>query len=444
MRAPKMTAPPPTLVRLHDGLGGRHRPEAVARALLPLLANELSWRERWTLSRVATAGWGYSYLSTRFDPVASSERPVAVLAELMGTDPPAASDPEAIRALLAAARARLGMTEGRTSFKYDRENREARRARGVDLSRRRYDKLFRLVGRLEVYLVERAEQEALFGLNRFAKTAFAAELPLERFAVSTASAAFVAYYAANLARRSLFIAGPQARAFDQVAEMLFARCERADDTDWYAVAHVFPRADVLGRVSVQERVELLERVLRVLEETAARLEVVATRDSLDLERMIVRKGNDSSTWNTLAGAWNRARDYWIALVYSLDQEAFFDAFLPGKVLRLMAADVAAWHRLKGNTVHDDTSVWAVLPKPWDVVAGRESCGRAEVEAACRRFGIDPEQTGWSAPRPRTTVETWRPTPETVHGVVVDHPELALFLRKVGAFSGKSLRLQPVD
>jgi hypothetical protein len=185
-------------------------------------------------------------------------------------------------------------------------------------------------------------------------------------------------------------------------------------------------------------------VLALLEETAARLEVIAVRDHLDLERMIVRKGNDSSTWNGLAGAWNRARDYWIAIIYALDQEAFFDAFLPGKVLRLMAADVAAWHRMTGKTVHDDTSVWAALPKPWDVVAGRTACGRADVEAACRRFGIDPEKTGWTAPRPRTAVDAWRATPETVHGVVVNHPELALFLRKVGVFSGKSLRLQPID
>ena len=189
---------------------------------------------------------------------------------------------------------------------------------------------------------------------------------------------------------------------------------------------------------------MLERSLSILEESASRLEVVATRDDLDLEHMIVRAGNDSSTWNSLAGAWNRARDFWIALVYSLAQEDFFDAFLPGKVLRLMAADVAAWHRMKGATVHDDTSVWAALPKPWDVLAGRAGCSRSDIESTCRRFDIDPEQTGWSAPRPRTAVDAWRPTPESVHGVVVRHPELALFLRKVGAFSGKSVRLPSAD
>ena len=441
------TTPILNVEALHAGLAGRPWPEAVAGAIRSLLAEDLSRKDLRLLDRAAQGGFGYSYLATAFDPVVPIGRPAHVLAELIGAPAPVDgvdSDGAAIPALLEEARAYLGMTEGKTSFKHDRANRADRQARSLDISRRRYDKLFRLVARLEADLLAHEEQAVLFRLNRFAKTAFAAELPYERFASSTASASFIAWYAANLGRRSLFIAGPQARAFDEVAAMLFARCEQTPEADWLAIAHVFPRADVLARLTVDERVELLGRVLAVLEETAARLEVIAIRDHLDLERMIVRKGNDSSTWNGLAGAWNRARDYWIALIYALDQEAFFDAFLPGKVLRLMAADVAAWHRLTGKTVHDDTSVWAALPKPWDVVAGRTACGRAEVEAACRRFGIDAEKTGWTAPRPRTAVDAWRATPETVHGVVVNHPELALFLRKVGVFSGKSVRLQPAD
>ena len=444
MRATKTTTSTPTLASLHGGLSGRPRPEDVLGALRILNPTAPSWRQRLFagIGRAST----YSYLPTEFEPVSSATGPAAVLAVLLGIDLPsgAGCDPNATRALLATARERLSLVEGRTNFKQDRENREARRVRGLDLSRRRYDKLFRLVGRLEDYLAKQAEQQALLDLIRFAKTSFAAEISLERFAKSPASAAFVAYYAANLGRRNLFITGPQARAFDEVAEKFLAECERSDDTDWYAVAHVYPRADVLARLTVEELVALLERSLAILEESAARLEVVATRDNLDLEHMIVGAGNDSSTWNALAGAWNRARDFWIALVYALGQETFFDGFLPGKVLRLMAADVAAWHRMEGATVHDDTSVWAALPKPWDVLAGRAGCGRSDVETACRHFGIDPEKTGWTAPRPRTAVDTWRPTPESVHGVVVNHPELALLLRKIGAFSGKSIRLEPVD
>jgi hypothetical protein len=85
-------------------------------------------------------------------------------------------------------------------------------------------------------------------------------------------------------------------------------------------------------------------------------------------------------------------------------------------------------------------VWAALPAPWDVLDGTASCTRAEVEAACRLHGVDPVQKGWTAPRPHGAVEAFRPTPELVHGVEVGHPELALFLRRIGVFSGKSMKL----
>ena len=67
--------------------------------------------------------------------------------------------------------------------------------------------------------------------------------------------------------------------------------------------------------------------------------------------------------------------------------------------------------------------------------------RTTIEAACRRAGIDPVKSGWSAPRPRTAVAAFRPTPELVHGVAVDSPYAAAFLRRLGAFSGHPLREQ---
>lgn len=363
-------------------------------------------------------------------------------------------DPGALDALLAHARARIGMTPGHTNFKTDRLDRKGRGEHlTVQVSRRHYDKVFRLVAHVEELRAERAEYGALLRLARFAKTAFAADLPRDRFMRDPLSAAFVAYLTANLARRSLFTNGAQAGAYDERAAILFAALERQDKaqvkgqqgasggTDWFSIAHVFPRTDVLDRLSIEERAELLEHTLAILNETAGRLEAVALAGDINTTTMIVRRGNDSSTWNLLAGAWNKARDYWIALVYSLGQEQLFDAFLPGKVLRLMAADVAAWHRETDGDLHDDTPIWAVLPRPWKVMAGTARCGRAEIEAACATAGTkrgvvtDPAKTGWSAPRPRTTIDVTRPTPETVHGVVVGHPALAAFLRKIDAFGG---------
>lgn len=454
---------------LYAGLSGREQPEDVAARIAPLLRDRLDARERSAFGRGlpgrrrtaaynaygAASPYGYAYadifedednlfgasadssMSTKFDGVTPLNRQAQILAEIAGFVGNFDFDRNtgALDALLAFARAQIHMAPGHTDFKADRLNGDARYARGMRISRRRYDKLFRLIRDLETLRAERTNQAALFALGRFAKTVFAADLARERFGRDLASACFVAYLTANLGRRSLFTNGHQAGAFDERAAALFALLERSATTDWYAVAHVFPRADVLDRVSLEDRTTLLARVLDILTATATRLEAAATTGDINTTTMIVARGNDSSTWNALAGAWNKARDYWIGLVYSLGQEAMFESFLPGKTLRLMAADVASWHRATDGDLHDDTPIWAALPKPWEVLAGTAACGRAQIEAVCRSLGVDPTKTGWSAPRPRTSIDVTRPTPETVHGVVVGHPALAAFLRKIDAFGG---------
>jgi hypothetical protein len=47
-------------------------------------------------------------------------------------------------------------------------------------------------------------------------------------------------------------------------------------------------------------------------------------------------------------------------------------------MMLIAADLAAWHRSTGGGLHPDVGVWARLPLPWDVLAGRERCTRNDV------------------------------------------------------------------
>ena len=58
--------------------------------------------------------------------------------------------------------------------------------------------------------------------------------------------------------------------------------------------------------------------------------------------------------------------------------------------------------------------------------------------ACREVGLDPEKSGWIAPRERARVAPFQPTPELVHGVTVGSPGLARLLRRAGIFSGKPL------
>lgn len=123
----------------------------------------------------------------------------------------------------------------------------------------------------------------------------------------------------------------------------------------------------------------------------------------------------------------------------MGMEAEFDALCFGKVLRLMAADVAHWHQLTGGGLDPNTFVWSELPLPWEVLAGAATCTRQQVEEVCRRHGVDPIKKGWIAPPPERRVAKFSPTPELVHGVAVADPALATVLRRAGWFSGQKMR-----
>lgn len=269
------------------------------------------------------------------------------------------------------------------------------------------------------------------------KSRLASLVEADDFFADPASAAFMAYYTARCNLRSEFTNTAQQRPFDEIADSLLAACrERPDQTNWRAIALVFPDAKVLAHLPDEEKGILLGKWFGILVSIAELLKEVWEQSDISRGTMIVRKGNDSTTWNNTAGAWNKARDSWFRLLFSLGMEDMIELMCPGKVLRLMAADVAAWHRASGNTLEVDTKVWATLPLPWEVLAGEVDCPRDLVLRTCKTHKVDPLKKGWIAPPPERQVAKFRPTPELVHGVTVAYPGLAIFLRKAGFFSGK--------
>jgi hypothetical protein len=353
--------------------------------------------------------------------------------------PDQCDDPAAVEAFVRHVGAEIRKGFGANDFKGDRLNREQRAAAGLDHSRRRYNKLFRHLTRLEAKLhtLLREWQKREFFL--VAKSGLASRLAWEEFSRDADTACFVAYYVARCNLRSEFTVAGQQRPYDQIADALFRRLRANPDANWYAVAHVYASPEVFAHLSDAQKGELLGRWWGLLREVAALLKETWDRSDIARETMVVRRGNDSSTWNQTAGAWNRARDHWIGLVYSLGMEDVLRAVCPGKALRLMAADVAAWHRAAGGGLDPNTQVWHELPLPWEVLIGNAECALRTIEAACARHGLDPVKTGWTAPRPGGYVETFRPTPELVHGVSVASPQLATLLRRAGVFSGKDFK-----
>ncbi|AKF09067.1 hypothetical protein [Sandaracinus amylolyticus] len=442
------------LARLYDGLSRRPRPEDVAELILEQLDGRLNARERVALETAARGSlrrnaWGFSSMLADFRRADAITAKVDRAKQLFASASSFAitrdecGDPVKVEAFLRHVAPEIRASFGEIDWKRDRLDRRGRKAEGLDLSRRKYNRKFRLLRRLEERLASLVRVRRQVELTMIGKSSLASRVPRDRFLANASTACFVAYYASRASLRSEFTNGPQQRAFDDISAMLIARCERDPDTDWLVIAHVLPRPEVLARVHDEDKLALLATWHGVLDETAELLRVTWEKSRFRRDTMIVKRGDDSSTWNQLAGAWNKARDGWIALLHVLGMEDVLDAMCIGKVLRLMAADVAHWHRASGGALEPDTAVWSALPPPWEVLRGEAWCTRAHVEETCRAVGVDPTAKGWIAPRPKGEPVPFRPTPELVHGVSVGHPALARMLRRAGWFSGQVERLRPL-
>ena len=320
-----------------------------------------------------------------------------------------------------------------------RLHREERKIQKLPRGHRAYNKRFRFLVRLEKKYRLRERLLMQTELAQISKTKLATRIQFDAFKHDPLTACFIAYLVAKLGRRSLFTAQSQQRAYDKYADRLFQKLletQYKKNADWFSIAHVYPNPKVLAFLSDEERGLLLGKWFAVMKDSAKVLErVIHENPNMDLKNLIVRSGDDSSTFNEAAGAFNVARSGWINTIYSLNLTQMLDFFAPPKALRLMAADVVYIHRKWGSGgLEPDTKVWQMLPKPWEVMSGKANCSRADIENACEKAGISGK--GWIKPRP-TTIANYSNTPELVHGITVSSPELARRLRTAGFFAGPS-------
>ena len=429
---------------LYEAVQTRPRPEDVADLIEQRLAmTEPELRIIQTASRGSLRRHMYAYSSMALDflrPVSAEKaaRTAATLFSKDGKPVPTltveqCSDPEAITAYVSA----LGEIIGKTFGEYRHLNKKERHARGLFKCQRWYNKRYRVLCRLEAKIKSLAWNTRRYEFTRVGKSGLATKIPRTDFDANLTTACFVAYHSARMSKRSVFTNESQERAFDEISSMLLAKVEADPGARWDVVAHVLVEPRVLRHLYEGDRGKLLGTWWTLLSDMAAMLQEIATKQSFDRKAMIVSRGNDSSTWNQVASGWNQARSNWISLLYALGLEGLLDEVCPGKVMRLMAADVAYWHKASGKDVHPDTLVWADLPPPWEVVSGAVRCTRTTVERACLAHGVEPE--AWTGCKKNQTPAPFKPTPELVHGVAVSCPGLALALRKGGVFSGKPMK-----
>jgi hypothetical protein len=421
---------------LYRSINQRQRAEDVADAILQLHQSHL------TPSEQAHQKAAQGSLRQSLTAPDGLQRQVAKAIDLFSTayslDPEVCTQPDIVEQFIRHISQEIHKAFGHSDFKADRLNRQARSAQGMDISKRRYNKLFRHLARMEAKLNRLIAELQKLRVTKIGKSGLAQILSLEDFTHDPDTAYFIAYYVAQMNRRSEFTIYGQQRPYDEIADMLFQRCQQNPHTHWWAIAHVYPAPEVLTQLSDQQKGELIGQWYSILNEVATLLSQVWARSTIQRSTMIVQRGNDSSTWNNTASAWNTARNNWIALLYAMGAESLLQKICVGKVLRLMAADVVYWHASVGGQLDPDTAVWNELPLPWEVLSGQAACTLEQVQLTCDKYQVDPIAKGWIAPRRSGQPIAFTATPELVHGVAVANPILAKVLRDAGYFSGKAL------
>ena len=425
------------LRELFSSLDERWRPEDVAKIIEALI--DLDWSEKKIISKASKVARNspFSSMSSDFQRPTNFAKQLSIGKDLFGK-PVAfhADDVAKVKEWLSDAESSIGKKFGENDFKHNRLPKSERLAIGVDISRRQYNKRFRLAVRMEKKLIRFKRESFKRAIAVASKSRLVANICWEDFSSDLNSACFIAYYVSRCNLRSVFTNTSQTRAYDEICEVLIQRCLKSSEwTNWWAIAHVHPVADVLCRLDGEQKGVLLADYFKLLQDAAKLLKEVWDSSEFN-DSMVVRRGNDSTTWNLTAGAWNKLRAGWFAIMYDLGLVDGIAQMCPGKVLRLMAADVAYWHQASGGDLHPDTKVWKELPRPWEVVLDEVPCPKSLVDQVCLKHRINPTKSGWSAPMPSGDVEKFTPTPELVHGVDVGSPVLASIFRKAGVFSGR--------
>jgi hypothetical protein len=432
-----------TLRDLFRTLDERKRPEDVAKMITKMDGPSLSIKEA---LRLPSGTRSFSLMSGDFQrsraSVATQLKVAPILFASAAPDDP--DDIEAVQRYIVQLSRQLVKKVGKNDYKHDRLNKEQRDKLGIDLSRRQYNKRFRILARMEDKLIRRAREISKRAITLASKSRLASRITWEQFSTDIDTACFIAYYTARCNVRSIFTVNAQARPYDEACDGIMKTLNESSTTNWFAVSHVMPDERIVKKLSQHQRGLLIGSYYEMLLEAGKFLNEVWESSSINAQTMIVQRGQDSSTWNLTAGAWNKLRDGWFNLLHVMDADTVLEYQCIGKVMRLMAADVAHWHRSTGGKTHTDTDVWAELPLPWKVLSGEEICTRQQIVDTCNRFGIDPLKSGWLARRGEKSVESFSPTPELVHGVIVSSPAMAKVMRRMGVFSGKTLRVDNVE
>lgn len=217
------------LRELHESLDCRRRPEDIAKLVLGEL-DDLAPDDLRTLQQVAGGSlrrgwWGHGVTSMAEDfrrPVGMDRQLDVAEALFQVGGRPSGMDIAGVGEYLVRAEGTIAKAVDRSDFKADRLDRNSRKTAGLDLSKRQYNKRFRLASRLERKRERLARELEKREFTLVSKSRLASKLSWEEFSKDRNTACFLAYYTARCNLRSEFTIDGQQRPFDEVCDLLLS------------------------------------------------------------------------------------------------------------------------------------------------------------------------------------------------------------------------------
>lgn len=174
---------------LYRTLSQRKRPEDVAEMIISLLKDWLSVKERLLLEKAAKGSlrksiFGYSSMSQEFRAPVGAFKQVSKAAEIFKIDALTAeqsNSPELVNEFIEKVSPLIKKELGQNDFLQHRLNREARAKSNLDISKRQYNKRWRLLKRLENKLATMRGEILKSEFEKVAKHGFSHQIELDEF-----------------------------------------------------------------------------------------------------------------------------------------------------------------------------------------------------------------------------------------------------------------------
>lgn len=256
-----------TIDILYKSLSQRKRPEDIAELVLSILENDLSRAEVKKLKKASKGSlknklFGYTSMLQEFAGVIGAEKQIKKACELFKYETVDTLDYTNITDInhfIQVVSPCIHKSVGKNDFTADRLTKSQRKELDLDISKRQYNKRWRLLKRLEKKLLKIQRETKKVEFQKIAKHGIIHHLDLKTFKNDINSACFIAYFNARCNLRSVFTNQSQERAYDEISDMLFKRC----NTNWLAIAHIYSSKKVLSHLTDEQKSRIRSRKIRM-------------------------------------------------------------------------------------------------------------------------------------------------------------------------------------